>query len=147
MGNKRTAAVEINTDKWAFEYEELGTGKGVFSDVWLHGLDLTFKLIGTANSINMIPKPIGKLMPMCVDISSKQTEKIRYISPTKGKQDFTQTISHLRHTDAARFAEKSLSSQWLSASLFPNLLATRHVIIDGINWCNCRLKIDTGIWN
>lgn len=33
MGNKRTAAVEINTDKWAFEYEDLGTRKGVFSDV------------------------------------------------------------------------------------------------------------------
>lgn len=36
--------------------------------------------------------------------------------------------THLRHTEATKLAEKSLSSQWLSESLCPSLFATMQVI-------------------
>lgn len=37
------------------------------------------------------------------------------------------------HIEATRYAVKSLSCQWLSENLLPNLLATRQVTTDGIN--------------
>lgn len=42
--------------------------------------------------------------------------------------------SYLLHIEATTLAVKSLSSQWLSANLFPNLFATRQVTTEGINW-------------
>jgi hypothetical protein len=44
--------------------------------------------------------------------------------------------NYLLHIEATKLAVKSLSSQWLSANLFPNFLATRQVTTDGINWCS-----------
>lgn len=47
-----------------------------------------------------------------------------------------QIKSHLLHIKATTFAVKSLSSQWLSENLLPNLFATRQVTTDGIIWCS-----------
>ena len=47
---------------------------------------------------------------------------------------------NLLQIEATRFAVKSLSSQWLSANLLPNLFATRQVTTDGINWCSWQRK-------
>lgn len=82
----------------------------------------------------------NKMEEMCNEMQQVNWIPIK-ISSKKIQFPLVDNIQHrdwgyLLHIDATRLAVKSLSSQWLSVNLLPNLLATRQVTIDGINWCS-----------